>query len=170
MILKVNYMYLHKITFNNKNVLDCVVITHCPYFFMSILLGWFLLALSNMLQQKCSPAVLLSQCSHVQLRSGHWKESWVPRPVWLRAKLLERCWHFDAHRLGSTGWRTGRFPGHIAPTLWVWVPLIASEFVLSRDMFFTTLSQIQSFRTAMKDGGIILSEPRRKYVGTWFIF
>ncbi|XP_057706567.1 39S ribosomal protein L18, mitochondrial [Corythoichthys intestinalis] len=25
---------------------------------------------------------------------------------------------------------------------------------------------VQSFRTAMKDGGIILSEPRRKYIGT----
>lgn len=28
------------------------------------------------------------------------------------------------------------------------------------------LSQIQSFRAALKEGGIILSEPRRKYVGT----
>lgn len=33
-----------------------------------------------------------------------------------------------------------------------------------------SLFQIQSFRSAMKEGGIILSEPRRKFVGTWFLF
>lgn len=30
-----------------------------------------------------------------------------------------------------------------------------------------SLPQVQSFRAAMKDGGITLSEPRRKYIDTW---
>lgn len=33
-----------------------------------------------------------------------------------------------------------------------------------------SLFQIQSFRSAMKEGGIILSEPRRKFFVSWFFF
>lgn len=169
MVFKVNYMYFEKITFNDRIALDSRFITMSFYFIISILLGWCSLALSTMLQQKCSPAVPLSQWSRVQLRSGRWKESCLPQPVWLLAKLLERCWHIDACRLGSTEWCTGRFPGHTALTLWVQAP---PEAPLSHDMlrvYVFNLSQIQSFRAAMKEGGIILSEPRRKYVGTWFL-
>lgn len=167
MVFKINHMWFEKITFD-KSALDRFI-TISFYFVISILLGWCLLARSTMLQQKCSPAVLLSQCSRVQLRSGHWKESYLPQPVWLRAKLLERCWHIDACRLGSTEWCTGRFPGHTALRLWVQASPMAP---LSHDMlhvYVFNLSQIQSFRVAMKEGGIILSEPRRKYVGTWLL-
>lgn len=162
-------MYFKKITFNDSSALDSIFFIMSFYFVISILLGWCLLALSTTLQQKCSPAVLLSQCSRVQLRSGHWKESYRPHLVWLRAKLLERCWPIAACRPGSTEWCTGRFPGHTALTLWVQAPPGAP---LSHDMlcvYDILLSQIQSFRTAMKEGGIILSEPRRKFVGTWIL-
>lgn len=36
----------------------------------------------------------------------------------------------------------------------------------SSPAFFISLVQVQSFRTAMKEGGVTLSEPRRKYIGT----
>lgn len=100
-----------------------------------------------MLQQKCSPAVLLSQSSHVQLRSGHWKESWVPQPVWRRAKLSERCWHIVAYRLGSTGWCTGRFPGYTALKLWVQATPVAIGFPLHHDK----LHVFHSFRFSRSD-------------------
>lgn len=40
-------------------------------------------------------------------------------------------------------------------------------FLKSSPASCVSISQVQSFRAAMKNGGITLSEPRRKYVGTW---
>lgn len=44
------------------------------------------------------------------------------------------------------------------------LPLFLLSYLLIAFFYFP---QVQSFRKAMKDGGIVLSEPRRKYIGTW---
>lgn len=48
-----------------------------------------------------------------------------------------------------------------------WLECIFPFFFFYPLIVFFNRPQVQSFRKAMKDGGITLSEPRRKYIGTW---
>lgn len=186
-----NVVHLAKRTYKNGQTLNGIIITlnihshiHSAFhhfcwlhFCFPSSSGWSFLALSTTWLQRCSPAVLQSPCCPAQPKSGHWRRSWPPPDVWQHAKLLVRCWHSGANRRESPGWCTGLFPGRTVLMRWVYCKINYLNFFFSLFIYFFlppflfpiffNCPQVQSFRKAMKDGGIILSEPRRKYIGTW---